>query len=180
MDYFDSHCWGKTNCTINPEDQDLNLFYLFREVCKDRIKFLDITSYDYIVVVGCQEDDVQIPLIGQSIHKHKVGIFVVVMDMISVMFMGLIFSKVQNINQEYLDIMDDLRVQMKDFGVRFNKVRLDRYTQDSLVQKMKIWLHMTNVLKEHIIEDNDMEVIDVTLSLYTQPSIQLVFRMQEV
>ena len=77
--------------------------------------------------------------------------------------------------------MDDLRVQMKDFGVRFNKVRLDRYTQDSLVQKMKIWLHMTNVLAASPqIEDNDMEVIDVTLSLYTQPSIQLVFRMQEV
>ena len=94
MDYFDAHCWGKSSCTINPEDQDLNLFYLFREVCKDRIKFLNITSYDYIVVVGCQEDNVQIPLIGQSIHKHEVGIFVVVMDMISVMFMGLIFSKV--------------------------------------------------------------------------------------
>ena len=45
---------------------------------------------------------------------------------------------------------------------------------------MKIWLHMTEVLKEHEIEDNDMEVIDVTLSLYTMPSIQLVFRMQEV
>mgnify|MGYP006089910177 FL=1 len=27
--------------------------------------------------------------------------------------------------------MDDMRVQMKDFGVQLNNVKLDRYTQDS-------------------------------------------------
>ena len=42
---------------------------------------------------------------------------------------------------------------------------------------MKIWNHYTQILKEQADDDNDMEVVDVTLSLYTLPSIQLIFRM---
>lgn len=46
--------------------------------------------------------------------------------------------------------------------------------------KFKIWLHFQQLLKTHKTDQNDCECIDVTLSLYTQPSIQLVFRMQEI
>ena len=51
--------------------------------------------------------------------------------MISVAYMAFIFSKLKDINNEYLEIMDDMRVQMKDFGVKVNDVKLDKYTQDS-------------------------------------------------
>mgnify|MGYP006099434539 CR=1 FL=1 len=79
--------------------------------------------------------------------------------------------------------MDDMRVQMKDFGVQLNNVKLDRYTQDARLQKMKIWLYMAKILEpyKHEDPDNPLEVIDVSLSIYkSQPSIQLVFRMQEI
>lgn len=46
--------------------------------------------------------------------------------------------------------------------------------------KMKIWLHMTKVLDPHKTAINDCEVVDVTLSLYTQASIQCVFKMQDL
>ena len=78
---------------------------------------MNITSYDYILVVGCTEDSVTISAVGSRIHKEKIGILVVVLDMISVIFMAFIFQKLAEINNEYLGIMDDMRVQMKDFGV---------------------------------------------------------------
>ena len=68
-----------------------NLFYLFSEYCIDRIKYLKITSFDYILVVGCTEDYVTISAIGSSIHKEKIGILVVILDMISVIYMAFIF-----------------------------------------------------------------------------------------
>ena len=45
---------------------------------------------------------------------------------------------------------------------------------------MKLWLHMTELLRNKRTRENDMEVIDITLSLYTQPSIQCVFSMQKI
>lgn len=48
---------------------------------------------------------------------------------------------------------------------------------------MKIWLYMAKILEPYKQEDpdNPLEVIDVSLSIYkSQPSIQLVFRMQEI
>jgi hypothetical protein len=118
----------KSECIIDPEEGDLNLYYLFKEYCIDRIKYLKITSFEYILVVGCTEDYVTISSFNSKIHKEKIGIIVVVLDMISVAFMAFIFQKLLEINEEYLDIMDDARVQMKDFGVKINNVKLDKYT----------------------------------------------------
>ena len=69
---------------------------------------------------------------------------------------------------------------MKDFGVKINNVKLDKYTIDSRVVKMKIWLHFRDILESEKERHNDMQCVDVCLSLYTQPSIQCVFRMQEI
>ena len=45
---------------------------------------------------------------------------------------------------------------------------------------MKIWQHFKEILKDKKDDLNDMQCIDVCLSIYTQPSIQSVFRMQEI
>ena len=45
---------------------------------------------------------------------------------------------------------------------------------------MKIWLHFDELLKSKRDSYNNMQCIDVCLSIYSQPSIQLVFRMQEI
>jgi hypothetical protein len=110
MNYFDKECINKDECDINPEDQELNLFYKFNDYCKDRIQFLNITSYDYILIAGCSQDEVVIPIINSMMHKEKVGILVVSLDIMSVMIMAFIFSKLKNINDEFKDKMDNLRV----------------------------------------------------------------------
>mmetsp|Transcript_4428 Transcript_4428/g.6510 ORF Transcript_4428/g.6510 Transcript_4428/m.6510 type:complete len:142 (+) Transcript_4428:4089-4514(+) len=113
-------------------------------------------------------------------HKHTMGIVVASLDIVSIFVMAFFFSKLQAINQEYLDIIDDMSVQMSDFALQINDVIVDRHTQDSRVLKMKLWLHLTDLLREHRTLDNDMEIVDVTLSLYTQPSIQCVFNMEKI
>jgi hypothetical protein len=126
--FMEKNCLYKSECIVDPEEGDLNLYYLFREYCLDRIKYLKITGFEYILVVGCTEDSVTIPFLETKIHKEKIGILVVILDMVSVMYMAFIFSKLREINNEYLEIMDDMRVQMKDFGVKINNVKLDKYT----------------------------------------------------
>lgn len=132
---------------------------------------------------------------------------------------------------------------MKDFGVKIDDLKLDRFTQDSRLIKFKIWLYFTKIFQNHDImheyEDEDdqkeeerlaaleqekiekdkqdkalgvvqerpeaeetdnhshghshkahkgysfdihptHQILDVCLSIYTQPSIQCVFRMQEI
>jgi len=59
---------------------------------------------------------------------------------------------------------------MKDFGVKLNDVKIDKYTQDHRVQKMKIWTHFTEILLEYRSgnEERDMvAVIDVCLSQFS-------------
>lgn len=81
----------KSECTIDPEEGDLNLYYLFKEYCIDRIKYLKITGFEYILVVGCTEDSVTVSAFGSKIHKEKIGIIVVILDMISVAYMAFTF-----------------------------------------------------------------------------------------
>lgn len=89
---------------------------------------IGITSQIYIGVVGCKADDVDIPFSSKRLHKEKVGIIIVVLDMASIILMIFFFLKISELNNEYLDTMDDLRVQMKDFGCKIDNVKLDRYT----------------------------------------------------
>lgn len=53
---------------------------------------------------------------------------IVSLDMVSLLVMTFFFYKLKEINNEYLDIMDDLTVQMKDFSIKIDNVILDRYT----------------------------------------------------
>ena len=92
---------------------------------------------------------------------------IVSLDIASILVMTFFFYKLKEINNEYLDIMDDMTVQMKDFSIKIDNVILDRYTQDSRVLKMKLWFHMSDILKGKKTVDNSMEVVDITLSLYT-------------
>ena len=48
---------------------------------------------------------------------------------------------------------------MKDFGVKIDDLKLDRFTQDSRLIKFKIWLYFTKIFQNHAImheyEDED-------------------------
>lgn len=121
-----------------------------------------VTSYQYIGVVGCKYDDVKVPFTKSTrLHKEWIGIIILLCDILSILMMYYFFSSIRRLNLEILVAMDDLQVQMKDFGIKIDDVKLDRYTQDSRLIKMKIWLHFTNLfrnkemMKEHTNEDSE-------------------------
>ena len=137
--------------------------------CKERIKEYEITSYEYIGIVGCKRDSIPVPFTsgGTRLHKEKIGIVIIICDTLSIVVLFFFFRKIAELNNEYLDNLDDLEVQMKDFAIKIDDVKLDRHSQDSRIIKMKIWLHFTKILKGFKTPQNGCEVIDVTLSLYT-------------
>lgn len=103
------------------------------------------------MVVGCRKDWVYAPMTfgTRTISKETVGIMTVGIDIISVLIISLFLSKLGSINDEYLNIMDNMIVQMTDFGVYAYNLRIDKHSQDQRVVKMKLWLHMNKVLKPY-------------------------------
>jgi hypothetical protein len=73
-------------------------------------KYQDITSKTYIGVFGCKYDDVKIPFSETRLHKEVIGIFVVCLDFSSILVMMFFFAKINTLNNEFLENMDDLRV----------------------------------------------------------------------
>lgn len=51
-------------------------------------------------------DYIEIPFVGYMVHKENSGLIIVAADIISVIIMYYVFSRLFVINQEYLDTMD--------------------------------------------------------------------------
>ena len=137
-----------------------------------------ITSKELVVVFGCKGSVYKIN--DFVMHKHQYACFMVILDFIGVLFMIYIFDKLEAINKEYLDIIDDNQITMKDFAVCCKNVILDKYTQDVRLVKMKIWLHFTRLFKEYHLPENDYEVTDVVLSLCNEPETLQIIKMETV
>jgi len=183
MDVFNEECFGQPSCVLKPEDT--TLYYKMTDFCKDRITHVNITSHEYIAVAGCKKDTIAIPGINVDWHKEKIGLLIVGLDVVSVCFIFYMFSRLEDLNGRMLDGIDCIRVQMTDYGVRIRDLKLDKYTQNPHVQQMRIWTHITGIMRQfakdmNIERENPMEVIDVTLSIYTLPEIVLVMSMQDI
>ena len=51
------------------------------------------------------------------------------------------------------------RVEMKSFGIKIDNLILDKYTQDSRVIKMKIWLYFNDIINDLKIKfENDRNI----------------------
>lgn len=138
------------------------------------------TSPDMIIVAGCQSDEIMVPFI-KMFHKESIGCLVVSIDMLSILIMAMFFSKLNDLNEEYIDILDGMTVQMKDFAVRINSITLDRYTNDPRILKIKLWDHFNEkVLKKDRSLENYQELLEININIYNQPSFQQILKMQDV
>lgn len=90
--------------------------------CKERIRDFEITSYEYIGVVGCKRDSIPVPFSSIRLHKEKIGICIIICDTLSIVVLFFFFRKIAELNTEYLTILDDLEVQMKDFAIKIDDV----------------------------------------------------------
>ena len=62
------------------------------------------------MIYGCREDYLHELFTNEKYHKENIGIMIVVIDIVSILIMAFFFGKLSEINQEYLDIMDDMTV----------------------------------------------------------------------
>ena len=54
--------------------------------------------------------------------------------------MYYLFGKLKSINKEYLTILDNNVIRMKDFTIQIKRLAVDHQTQDMRILKLKIWL----------------------------------------
>lgn len=102
MKYFEAHCAYKNNCYLDM-NRDIDLVFkpgtnenmIDKEVmfsmpeklsdhCINRIQFLNVTSPQFVAIIGCQSDMVDF-VFKDKLHKEHVGIMTVVIDMLSIM-----------------------------------------------------------------------------------------------
>ena len=81
-----------------------------------------------MVVVGCRKDEVSMPFTSEEIHKSELGVMLVAFDIFSILVIWLFFYKLEVINNEYLRIIDDMNVQMKDFSIKIDDISVDKYS----------------------------------------------------
>jgi hypothetical protein len=118
--------------------------------------YANITSKQYLAIFGCKYDTVSVPFSEMRVHKEIIGVLVVTVDFSCVLIMIYFFGKLEMLNNEWLMSIDDLRVQMKDFGCTIENLKLDKYTYDSRIIKMKIWLHFHELMEKKRDRFNDM------------------------
>ena len=128
--WFEKNCYYNKSCKFDPAKifKDSNFWDKTSDSCKRRIQRYKLTSPQYIAIVGCNYDDIKIPFSRSRIHKEWIGIVIIISDILSISTMYFFFSKIGSLNDEFLSVLDDLKVQMKDFGVKIDNLRLDRYT----------------------------------------------------
>ena len=112
---FNSLCKGLNSCKIDPSiffDQN----QIFSESCLHKIEAQQISPH-LLIVAGCKKQRVEVPLTSLHFSKTSLSIFIVTLNGIGMVVIAYFFNKIETLNNEYKNIMDNLTVQMKDFGV---------------------------------------------------------------
>ena len=137
MNHFAENCFKKNECEFSSDILDLN--DLISRKCQYRINEqhgIDgapthtdkLTSNQFLMVIGCRKDFMQMPFTETFLHKEEVGVFVVFFDIIGIITMILVFNKIKEANNEYIQIIDRHQMTMKDFTVQCQNVICDRHT----------------------------------------------------
>lgn len=57
------------------------------------------------------------PFTEMYLHKEEVGVMVVLFDIVGIITMILVFKKIKETNDEFIQIIDSNQMTMKDFTV---------------------------------------------------------------
>lgn len=52
-----------------------------------------------------------------NLTKESVSLYIVIINGLTMLIITYFFQKIETLNSEYLKIMDNITVQMRDFGV---------------------------------------------------------------
>lgn len=96
---------------------------LISKHCYERVFNLESTSLEYIGILSCMTDQLYMPYVsGIKFHKDQLGIISVCIDILSLALMFYLFGKLKSINQEFLTILDNNVIRMKDFTIQIKRL----------------------------------------------------------
>ena len=96
---------------------------LISKHCYERVFNLESTSLEYIGILSCMTDQLYMPYdSGNKFHKDQLGIISVCIDILSIALMFYLFGKLKSINQEFLTILDNNVIRMKDFTIQIKRL----------------------------------------------------------
>ena len=117
---------NKTNEDGGWKIEDRKLSEMVSKECFSRIFEVQITSNQLITVLGCKKDIVNFSMVPSGfIHKEEIGFIVVLADIISTFVIYYMFRKMHSLNEEYLTILDNNVIRMKDFSVHVRRLKVD-------------------------------------------------------
>ena len=79
------------------------------------------------MILGCQNDYIETELFGKY-HKDNFGIALVVTDIICIMVVTYFVRKIREMNQEYINIIDDLCITMSDYALQITDLKVDKFS----------------------------------------------------
>lgn len=79
-----------------------------------------------IFIIGCKGSTYKIN--DFVLHKQQYCCIFVIVDFLGILIMLYIFNKLEALNQEYIAIIDDNQITMRDFAITCKNVILDKYT----------------------------------------------------
>ena len=89
---------------------------MISEKCYKRILNDEFVSNELIGVIGCMKDKIYVETFGIALHKHQIGLIVVIADAFSVLIIYFIFLRMKTLIDEYLVIVDDIMINYNDFS----------------------------------------------------------------
>jgi hypothetical protein len=121
-----------TNVTIDGEtweSKTTKLSEMISEECYDRIFQIGLDTVQIMTIVRCKNDLVAFSLVPAGyLHKEEVGFITVVTDILSTIVIYYMFNKLNSINDEYLEILDNNVIKMKDFSIHIKRLKIDSTT----------------------------------------------------
>ena len=155
--FIEQSCYKKNSCEIDIDNMVTNITYtesdwkamtsepynpllpwklktnkltnLISRDCYRRIHDLEIAQTDLLAVMACQKDIMEFSFVPSGqIHKEELGLIVVISDILSIMVMYYMFGKLKAMNEEYLTILDNNVIRMKDFSIQVRRLHFDNTT----------------------------------------------------
>jgi hypothetical protein len=76
-----------------------------------------------MAILSCQKDVMKFSILPSGqLHKEELGFIAVICDIFSICVMYYIFGKLKIMNDEYLTILDNNVIRMKDFTVQLRRL----------------------------------------------------------
>ena len=134
-----------------------------------------------MVVYKCSGETISIPFdlaeyIGGengTIGKLEMLTIVSILDLVCATILIWSIMSLQAMSDDRLDEIASGLVEIKDFVIQLNQLKVDKYSQDERILQMKLWLKVNESLENN-------QIIDMTFGSMRFGNMKLIYQMHRV